>query len=94
MTGIHHEQEISMHSSRMRTARSSGHPRGSPPGPPPWEQTLWEQTPPGPGPPGADNPPEPGTPQQTPPKTSQPLPVNRIIDACKNITLPQLCCGR
>ena len=64
-----------MHSSRMRTARSSSRPGGgSPPGP--REQTHpREQTPPSP--------------------RDQPLPpVNRITDACENITLPQLRCGR
>ena len=29
-----------------------------------------------------------------PPREQAPLPVDRITDACKSITLPQLCCGR
>ena len=64
-----------MHSSRMRTARSSSRPGGlhqAPPGP----------DPPGPGtPPGTRHPPGSGPP---------PPPVNRITDTCKNITFPQL----
>ena len=32
-------------------------------------------------------------PQQTPPGADTP-PVNRMTDACENITLPQLRCGR
>ena len=51
-----------MHSSRIRTARSSSRLGGSPPGTPP------EQPPPGPG-----NPPGPGTPpDQAPPRTRHP----------------------
>ena len=55
------QMQTRMHSSRMRTTRSSGRPGGgvSP-------RTRHS-------PPGADPPP----------------PVNRITDACKNITLPQ-----
>ena len=83
-----------MHSSRMHTACSSGHPGGSPPG------TPLEQIPPrtrhplfpayqapllGPGtPPPEQTPLPPRDPGPAPP------PVNRITDACKNITLPQL----
>ena len=75
-----------MHSSRMRTTRSSSCPGGSPPG------TSREQTPP-----GADPPP----PQSRPPTARHagippamhagmpPPPVNRMTDRCKNITLPQ-----
>ena len=60
----------------MRTARSSSHPGGSPPGTP-WEQPPpGEQTPLGAGPPGADTP-----------------PVDRITDACENITLPNFVAG-
>ena len=76
-----------MHSSRMRTARSSSRPGGSPQAPveqtPPGANTLWEQT----LPPGADTPQE-----QTNPSEQTP-PVDRITDACENITLPQLRCG-
>ena len=62
-----------MHSSRMRTARSSSRRgEGSPLGTP-REQAL----------PGRDHPPN-----QTHP------PVNRITDACENITLSQLRCWR
>ena len=56
-----------MHSTRMRTARSSGRPGGSPPG----------------NPLGAD------PPQTRHPQEQTPLPVSRITDTCKNITLPQ-----
>ena len=73
----------------MRTARSSSRPRGSPPGTP-GSRPLRDQVPPGPGaswdqahPPGAD-----------PPGPDTPPPVDRITDACENITLPQLRCGR
>ena len=62
-----------MHSSRMRTARSSGRPGGvstRPPRPGADTPPLKEQAPPGTDPPGA------GTP-----------PVNRMTDACENITL-------
>ena len=58
-----------MHSGRMRTARSSGHPGGSPSGTP------------HPSSRGGD------------PRKETP-PVNRITDACENITLPKLRCGR
>ena len=44
----------------------------------------WDQAPP----PRADTPTPPPGPGTSPP------PVNRITDACKNITLPQLRCGR
>ena len=75
----------------MRTARSSGRPGGggSPPDTP-REQTPQEQTPPGADtPPGSRHPPE-----QTPREQTPPPPVNRITDACENMTLPQLRCGR
>ena len=76
---------------------------------PPWKQTpLWQQTPPGSRHPpeqtparsrhpplGADTPWEQtAPPEQTPPGGGTPPPVKRITDACKNITLPQLRCGR
>ena len=74
-----------MHSSRMRTARSSSRPGGSPPG------TPQDQAPPGPG-----TPPEQALPpgSRHPPGAGTPPPVDRITDACENITLPQLRCGR
>ena len=67
-----------MHSSRMRTARSSSRSggRGVSTRQPP-EQTS-------PTPLGAD----------TPFGADTPPPVDRITDACENITLPQLRCGR
>ena len=85
-----------MHFSRMRTARSSSRARGvstrhPPPGP---------GTPLGAGTPRSRNPPgsrplRPGTPLGTrQPPGSDPPPVDRITDACENITLPQLRCGR
>ena len=74
-----------MHSSRMRTVRSSGRPGGSPPGTPRDQAS-----------PGAD--PLPRTrhpPRADPlPRTRHPPPVDRITYACKNFTLPQLRCGR
>ena len=72
-----------MHSSRMRTARSSGRPGGSPPGTPPWERHLPSEQ----APLGAD------PPEQTPPGTRHPPgsrpPLNRMTNRCKNITLPR-----
>ena len=65
-----------MHSSRMRTARSSSRPGGSPPGTPPL---------------GADIRPDQA---HTPGSRHPPPPVDRITDACENMTLPQLRCGR
>ena len=57
-----------MHSSRMRSARSSGRPGGSPPGTPP-DQALPRTR----HPPGADLPPEPGTlPGADPPQPGTP----------------------
>ena len=53
-------------------------PGGSPPGTPP-DQAH----PPGTRSPGSRH-----------PLRSRHLPVDRITDACENITLPQLCCGR
>ena len=78
----------------MRTTRSSGRPRGSPPGNPP-EQTPPEQTPPwSRHPPGGDpreqTPPRADTPQSRHPPGAGTPPVNRMTDACENITLPQL----
>ena len=82
-----------MHSSRMRTARSSSRPGGSPPGTPlgadppdqasPQEQTHpWTRHPPG------TDPPDQATPRSRHPPDQAP-PVDRITDACENITLPQ-----
>ena len=74
-----------MHSSWMRTVRNSGcRGVGSPAGTPwdqapPWEENpLWEETP---------------LPREGDPPGGDP-PVNRMTDACENITLPQLRCGR
>ena len=79
-----------MHSSRMRTARSSsrlggmgGWAGGSLPGPPRTRHTPRDHAPP-----RTMHPPD-----HAPPRT-MPLPVNRITHACENITLPQLRCGR
>ena len=85
-----------MHSSRMRTACSSSCPGGVSTRRPPRAGT-----PPGPGIPRTRHPPEetpPGDqappPGSTPPLgTRHPPPVDRITDACENITLPQLRCG-
>ena len=71
-----------MHSSRMRTARSSGRPGG----------VSTRHTPLGADPPGSRHPPGTRHPPPGPPLT--PPPVNRMTDACENITLPQLRCGR
>ena len=60
-------------------------PRGSLPGTP----HPKEQSPPEQAPPGTRHPPK-----QTPPEQAPPPPVDRITDACENITLPQLRCGR
>ena len=78
-----------MHSSRMRTARSSSHPGGSAPG------TPRTRHPPGPGtPPGADPleqaPPRPDTPPGAAPlDQGHPCEQNFLTHACENITLPQ-----
>ena len=84
-----------MHFSRMRTARSSSRARGvstrqpprtrHPPGSrhPSEQEPPWEQTPQTRHPPGTRQPPG-----------ADPPPVDRITDACENITLPQLRCGR
>ena len=119
-----------MHSSRIRTARSSSRwwgarpdppqlpplgvgldliplnfPLGCGPGPDPLNFPLGC----GPGPdppqitpwvwawrhPGAGTPlPEQAPPEADPQGAGTPPPVDRIIDACENITLPQLRCGR
>ena len=94
------EEGTRLHSSRMRTARSSRCPGGvSPP------DTPGSRTPLGPGtpPPGPGTPPE-QTPQDQASPQSRPLragnqphppwsghlpPVNRMTDRCKNITLLQ-----
>ena len=98
-----------MHSSRMRTARSSSHPGGclyqAPPTPYPQDGAhppTWDQpSPPDKVSPGNRHPPwtryPPGAdPLRTrhPPDQARHPPVNRITDACENITLPQLRCGR
>ena len=89
-----------MHSIRMRTARSSSHPRGSPPGTPtrsrhppqsrhPPDQTPpWDHTPQCHTSPRVNTPGTTHTTNQTPPWSRHP-PVNRMTDRCKNITLPQ-----
>ena len=123
-----------MHSSRMRTARSSGRVGGSPPGTPgadlpqsrsPLEQTPlgadprsrlpWGQAPPAARHAGIAHPPA-ARHAGIPPAMYAGIahtpcckacwdntcnacwdttpPVDRITDACENITLPQLCCGR
>ena len=62
-------------------------PGSSPPKPgTPQEQTPQTRHPPAP-------PPGPGTPRSRPPR-EQAAPVDRITDACENITLPRLRCGR
>ena len=68
-----------MHSRRMRTARSSSHPGGV-------HQATPGTSPAEEAPPlGADH---------TPQRRHHPLPpINRLTDACENITLPQLHCG-
>ena len=77
-----------MHSSRMHTARSSSCPGGVSTRHPPGSR------PPGPGTPREQTPPDQALPrEQTPPGSRHP-PVDRITDACENITLPQLRCGR
>ena len=86
-----------MHSSRMRTARSSSRRGGGSPPSTPREQTPPPRTRHPPTilgqahpqvdqePPQEQTPPGPGTPpDQAPPS------VNRITDTCKNITFPQL----
>ena len=106
-----------MHSSRMRTARSSSRPGGPPSGTPHPQDQAHTPARDQPLPPGnRHHPPGPGTPpwtrhspleqaplqEQTPLGTGTPPPpdqaphppVNRITDACENITLPQLRCGR
>ena len=57
------QKKTRMHSSRMRTARSSSRPGG-------------------------------GSPPGRPSRDQAPPAVDRITDACENITLPQLRCGR
>ena len=75
----------------MRTARSSSHPGGSPPTTPPrGRHPPPEQTLPGSRHPlGSRHPRSRHPPEQTPPAP----PVNRITDACKNITLPNFVAG-
>ena len=91
-----------IHSSGMRTARSSKPSGGSPPGTPPGAGTPWsryplDQTPPEQAPPqdqtplGAGTPLGPDPPQeQASPRDQTPPSTNRITDTCKNITFSQL----
>ena len=77
-----------MHSSRMRTARSSSRPGGLHQAPPPGPDPPLSRHPPGPDPRGPDprragTPPGPGT----PPGTRHPP--SGQTDTCKHITLPQ-----
>ena len=79
-----------MHSSRMRTARSSSHPRRSPPGTPPGRRPPKQPPWPGPGtppeqtPPGSRHPPRSRAPrEQAPPWTEF------LTHASENITLSQ-----
>ena len=80
------KKKTRMHSSRMRTTRSSSRPRG-----------VSTRYPPGPGtpppetrhPPGTRHPPEQTPPISGTPGTRHPPPVNRMTNRCKNITLPQ-----
>ena len=67
-----------MHSSRMHTACSSSRPGGSPPG-------TWEQAPPLPG--SRHHPPPPPWSRLPLEQASPPPPVDRMTDACENITL-------
>ena len=70
----------------------------------PWIETLPHRDPrqrhPGQRPPDRDPPRQRPLGQRTPSHVTygacwdRDPPVNRITDACKNITLPQLCCGR
>ena len=85
-----HMSTTRMHSSRMRTARSSSHPGGLHQAPPPEQAPLdqapphckacWDSTPPAARHAGI------------PPVMHAgiaPPPVNRMTNGCKNITLPQ-----
>ena len=88
-----------MHSSRMRTACSSSCPGGSPTGNPLGAEPPGSRHPPGTRHPlhlpGADIPPQSRhTLWEQTPWDQAPSPVDRITDACENITLPQLRCGR
>ena len=73
----------------MRTTRSSGRLHQVPP----LSRHPQDQTPPGADPPPDQTPPGPDTSGTRPPREQTP-PVNRMTDACENITLPQLRCGR
>ena len=94
--GFETYKKTRMHSSRMRTACSSDRPGGSLPGTPPGPDPPGDQT----TPPGADTNPEHSTPSGSrlppglDPRGAGTPPVNRMTDACENITLPQLRCGR
>ena len=106
-TRMHSSRTPTAHSS-SRHGGGSPHPPGQiplnfplgcgpGPDPPQLPPLLWAWRPPRPGPP-----PGPGTPSQeqappapgTLPGTRDAPSVNRITDACENITLPQLRCGR
>ena len=69
---------------------------GSPPGTPPGPGTPLDQASPDQAPPHTWQPPrnQATPPGADPPRTRHPHPVDRITDACENITLPQLRCGR
>ena len=104
LTRMHSSRMHTTHSSGRVGGRS---PPGSPPGNrhPPGPGTPREQTPPGPGIPPEQTPWDQAplrsrppwdqlpTRNRHPPGTRHP-PVNRMTDACENITLPQLRCGR
>ena len=69
----------------MHTARSSGRPGG----------VLHQApTPQEEAPPRTDPPEEAPPPRRKHPPWKKHPPLNRITDACENITLPQLRCGR
>ena len=72
-----------MHSSRMHTACCNGHFSSH-------THPLSCIPPAMHVPPAMQAPPA----MHTPPCHAHPRPVNRITDACENITLPQLRCGR
>ena len=109
LTSIKLLTQTRMHSSRMRTVSSSSHPGGVSTRHPP-EQTPLGTAPPDQAPPGSrppipqtrlppdqapprSTPPDQAPPQEHTPQTRHP-PVDRITDACENITLPQLRCRR
>ena len=77
-----------MHSSRMRTARSSSRPGGVSISPPRTRHPPQSRHPP-----PEQTPPRDQAPPLPPPRSRHP-PVDRMTDTCENITLPQLCWGR